>query len=678
MSSHRLAAHAALALGTILTLAAASPAGKPQLGTYGFDTTGMDRSIKPGDDWFGYANGTWARTTAIPADRPAYGMFYVLDDLSKTRTRAILEGDAASQPAGTPGRKAADYYHAFMDEAAIEARGIQPLKAEMASIAAISNQTGLARTMGALTRTGVETPFGFGVGVDKKNPDAYIPSMRQSGLGLPDRDYYLKTDAAMVATRAKYVTHIANMLRLAGYADPEGNSAKIFALETEIARAHWTRVESRQADKTYNKLTFAALPTTAPGFDWNAFAAGANLSGQNDLIVAQPSAISGEAKLIAATPLDTMKAYLAYNLVKARADVLPKAIVDENFAFNGRTLNGTPELRARWKRGVDESTGALGEAIGPIYVAKYFTPASKAAADDLVKNILAAMNARLQTIAWMDPQTRAKAVEKLAAFRPKIGYPDKWRDYSRLEVRPDDAYGNDARATAFEWDRNVRRIADKTDRGEWFMTAMTINAYANPTWNEIVFPAAILQPPFFDAAADPAINYGAIGAVIGHEISHHFDDQGRKFDATGRLADWWTPGDVERFGKLTDRLAAQYDAYEPLPGTHIQGKLTLGENIADVVGITVALDAYHRSLKGKPAPVIDGLTGDQRFYLGFAQVWRGKMRPENLRVRLASDPHSPEAYRARTVRNVDAWYKAWGAKPGEALYLAPADRVNIW
>ena len=673
----RHAARAALALGTILTLGAA-PAGRPTFGTWGYDAAGADHRVKPGDDWYLYANGNWEKTTPIPPDRATYAMFTLLDDLSKTRTRAILEGDAARLAAGMPGRKAADYYRAFMDEAAIEAKGAAPLQAEMMQIAAIADPASLARTIGALTRTGVDTPFNFGVTIDEKDPDAYAPGLAQGGLGLPDRDYYLVDNPAFLETRGKYRTHIANMLRLAGYADPQGNAARIFDVETAIARVHWTQVESRQAEKTYNKMSFAALTTAAPGFDWAAFAGGANLGGNAELVVAQPSAIAGEAKLIAAAPMDTIKAYLAFKLAEARAPVLPRAFVDENFAFNGRALNGTPQLKARWKRGVEQTSGALGEAIGEIYVARYFPPASKAAADDLVRNILGAMDARLHTIAWMDPATRAQAVTKLAAFKPKIGYPSQWRDYTRLEVRADDAYGNDARATAFEWDRNARRIRDKTDRGEWFMTPMTINAYANPTWNEIVFPAAILQPPFFDAAADPAVNYGAIGAVIGHEISHHFDDQGRKYDPTGRLKDWWTPGDVARFEKLTDRLAAQYDAYEPIPGTKIQGKLTLGENIADVVGITVALDAYHRSLKGKPAPVIGGLTGDQRFYLGYGQVWRGKYRPEALRVRLTSDPHSPNHYRALTVRNVDQWYKAWSAKPGDKLYLAPADRVKIW
>ena len=677
MTFSRSAARAALALTTILTVAAA-PTGRPELGTYGYDAAGADHSVTPGNDWYRFANGHWADTTQIPPDRSSYGGFVVLDDLSKQRTREILEGEAARQPEGTPGRKAADYYHAFMDEAAIEAKGAAPLKAEIARLDDIHSQSDLAHAMGVAERTGVQTPFSFGIGIDEKNPDAYLSELAQSGLGLPDRDYYLQDNAAYLDARTKYATHIANMLRLAGYPDPQGNAAKIVALETEIARVHWTRIESRDADKTYNEMSFTDLAQRAPGFDWAAYQAGLGVSTLHTLDVRQPSAIAAEARLAQSTPLDTWKAYLAYKTASARAAVLPKAFVDEDFAFNGHVLAGTPQLQVRWKRGVEETSAALGEAIGQLYVAKYFPPAAKAAADDLVRNLLVAMRARLEHVAWMDPATRVKALQKLAAFRPKIGYPDKWRDYSRLAVDPNDAYGNDQRATAFEFDRDLRRVNDRTDRGEWGMTPMTINAYANPVWNEVVFPAAILQPPFFDPNADPAINYGAIGAVIGHEISHHFDDQGRKFDASGRLTDWWTPGDVARFKVLTDRLAAQYDAYEPLPGTHIQGKLTLGENIADVVGLQVALDAYHTSLHGHPAPVIDGLTGDQRFYLGFAQVWRTKLRPERERALLASNPHAPGDYRARTVRNLDPWYAAWGAKPGEALYLAPGERVKIW
>jgi putative endopeptidase len=676
--SFRTAIRAALAAGTVLTLTAAGPIGKPQLGEFGFDRAGQDTAVAPGQDFYGYANGGWDKTTQIPADKARFGMFDVLDDLSKTRTRAILEGEAAGQGRGTPGRKAADYYHAFMDEGAIEARGAAPLQAELRAVASIDSPQTLAHTMGTLERTGVSTAFDYGVDVDEKDPDAYIPALRQGGLGLPDRDYYLKDDPAIVTVRGKYKAHIAKMLALAGYPDPQGNAERIFALETEIAHVHWTRVESRQAEKTYNKLSQSALAAAAPGFAWNSFAEAAGLASQPNLIVGEPSAIAGEARLLAATPLPTVKAYLAYKLIEARADVLPKAFVDERFDFYGRALSGTPELKVRWKRGVEQTSGALGEAIGQIYVAHYFPPAAKASADQLVHNILTAMNARLQHIPWMDAATREKAVVKLAAFKPKIGYPEKWRDYTRLDVRPDDAYGNKVRANTFEWDREQRRLGQPTDRGEWGMTPMTINAYANPVWNEIVFPAAILQPPFFDPNADPAVNYGAIGVVIGHEISHHFDDQGRKFDPTGRLADWWTPGDIERFAKLTDRLAAQYDKYEPLPGLHVQGKLTLGENIADVVGLQVAHDAYLRSLHGRPAPVIDGMTGDQRFYLGFAQVWREKQRDAALRRQLLSDPHSPGQQRADAVRNLDPWYAAFKPKPGEALYLAPGDRVKIW
>jgi len=675
---HQTVRRAALAGAALFALVAASPAAKPEIGTFGFDMAGMDRTVPPGKSFYEYANGGWDKATEIPADRANYGMFTKLDDLSKERTRAILEQDAAGRAPGTSPRKASDYYKAFMDEAAIEAKGTAPLKAELTRLDAITDKASLARTMGTLAREGVQSPFGAYVNVDDKDPDTYRPTMFQSGLGLPDRDYYLQDTPAFVEARAKYKAHIANMLRLSGYPDPAGNAERIFAFENELAKVHWTRIDSRDADKTYNLRTTAQFATEYPGFDWAAFFAGAGLKKADSIIVSQPSAFAGEAKVIGATPLPTMKAYLAFKLAKARAPVLPKAFVDENFDFQGRALSGTPQLQERWKRGVEQTSGALGEAIGEVYVGKYFPPATKAEADKLVKNVLAAMQDRLKQIAWMDPATREKALAKLAAFKPKIGYPDKWRDYSALEVKPGDAYGNYVRASAFEFDRNVRKLGTTVDRGEWFMTPMTINAYANPTWNEIVFPAAILQPPFFDPNADPAVNYGGIGAVIGHEISHHFDDQGRKYDAKGRLTDWWTEGDVARFKTLTDRLVTQYDQYEPLPGMRIKGQLALGENIADVVGLQVSHDAYLRSLGGKPAPVIDGTTGDQRFYLGWAQVWRTKFREQRLRQQLVQGPHAPGMYRVLTVRNLDPWYGAFNPKPGETLYLKPEDRVKIW
>ncbi|MDT7933120.1 MAG: M13 family metallopeptidase [Sphingomonadaceae bacterium] len=666
---------ARLALG--VAAIAALTAAAPKYGDFGFDSAGMDRSIKPGDDFFGYANGGWDKATPFPSDKPGVGAFVVLDDLSIERSRTILETEAAQAAPGSNAHKAADYYRAFTDEAAIEARGMAPVKAEIAQIDQIRDRNSLASAIGRLARTGVPTPFGIFVNVDDKDPDTYRPTLGQGGLGLPDRDYYLVDNPSFAKARERYKTHIASMLKLAGYPDPEGNAAKIYAMEEQFARVHWTRVESRDADKTYNLRTVQQIIDENPGFDWRAFFDATGLDRSGSLIVSQPSAIAGEMKVLGAAPLDTVKAYLAFKTIGARASVLPKAVFAERFDFS-KVLNGTPEPEPRWKRGVRQTTDMLGEAVGEVYVAKYFPPATKAKADELVSNILASMRDRLGKVDFLDAATREKALVKLARFNPKIGYPSKWRDYSALEVRPDDAYGNRVRAVAFEFDRNAKKLGTRVDRSEWFMTPMEINAYANFTWNEIVFPAAILQPPFFDPNADDAVNYGAIGAIIGHEISHHFDDQGRKYDADGRLKEWWSKADVERFAAKTKRLVAQYNSYEPFPGTHINGELTLGENIADVVGIQVAYDAYQRSLKGKPAPVIDGTTGDQRFYLGYAQAWRAKYRPEFQRQLLTIDPHAPDRYRAQTVRNVDPFYRAFDVKPGDKLYLAPADRVTVW
>ena len=516
------------------------------------------------------------------------------------------------------------------------------------------------------------------VGQDDKAPDHYIAEVGQSGLGLPDRDYYLKDDAQLAKVRTAYQAYLAQMLTLAGEPNGAARAAAIVAFEKTLATAHWTRVESRDSDKTYNRYTFADLTGKAPGFDWATYASALGVASQDAYIVSQPSAVAGEAQAFAQAPVGVLQDYMTVRVLRSFASYLPKAFDQANFAFYGTTLSGTPEQQVRWKRGVGVVGGGMGEAVGKLYVARYFPPEAKAAADQLVRNIIAAMGERLRNLAWMAPETKTKALHKLASFTPKIGYPSTWRDYSALVVKRDDLVGNVARANAFEYDRQLHHLGQPIDRGEWFMTPMTINAYANPTMNEIVFPAAILQPPFFDPKADAAVNYGGIGAVIGHELSHHFDDQGRKYDATGKLTDWWTPQDVAQFKKFTDALVAQYDAYEPIPGQHVQGGLTLGENIADLAGLTVSYDAYHKSLNGKAAPSIDGLTGDQRFYLGWAQVWRSKYREPALRSQLLSDPHSPGALRVWTVRNLDPWYAAFGAKPGQAMYLAPDQRVKIW
>jgi putative endopeptidase len=658
---------------TATTGGAPAVAGKPDYGTYGIDTAGMDKSVKPGDDFYDYVNGSWQKTQQIPADRSSYGMFTKLQDLSLERTRGILEA-AEKQPDSKIGL----FYASFMDEAGVEAKGAAPIKPWLAEIAGTKSKETLVAEMAKLYGFGVSGLFSAYVSPDDKNPTAYIPQFGQSGLGLPDRDYYLKTDKDMVEIRAKYVAYLAQLLTLSGVSGGQQRAEAVLAFETKLAQAHWTRAESRDADKTYNKWAAADFAAKAPGFPWETFLAGVGFSGQPQFLVAQPSAFTGEAKVFGETSLDVLKDYATVRAIDAYAPYLSKAFVDAEFGFNSTVLSGTPQNQPRWKRGVNIVSENMGEAIGQDYVAKYFPPEAKAAADALVKNIIAAMGRRLQNLAWMDPATKQKALQKLAAFTPKIGYPDKWRDYSKLSIEKGDLVGNVSRAAQFEHQRNIDKLGKAIDRGEWFMTPMTINAYANPVMNEIVFPAAILQPPFFDPKADPAVNYGGIGVVIGHEISHHFDDQGRKYDLHGALTDWWTPQDVSRFTALTDKLVKQYDGYEPLKGTHVNGQLTLGENMADLAGLAVAHDAYELSLGGKKPPVVGGFTADQRFYMGYAQIWRIKYREPALRQRLLTDPHSPGPQRVDEVRNKDLWYKAFGVKPGETLYLAPDQRVNVW
>ena len=656
--------------------AAAAPApaasGKPTYGSYGFDAAGMDPAVKPGDDFYLHANGIWAKNTPIPADKSNYGAFNTLDDLSRTRTRGILEaarGDRAS--------KIGAAYSSYMDEAAVEAKGMAPIKPWLDEIKAVKDKKAYVALVAKAARAGVAGPFKQYVGQDDKDPETYILSLSQGGLGLPDRDYYLQPDDKMAAIRTAYVTHLEKMFLAAGEPDGKARAAALMALETEIAKLHWTQIDSRDADKTYNKKTLVELQKAAPGFDFGAYF-GANGIKPASLIVSQPSAITGIAALIAKTPLPVLKDALFQRSLHAYADYLPAKIADADFAFFGTTLSGTPEREARWKRGVDFLKGALGEEVGKHYVAQYFPPETKAAMDVLVKNVLAAMGRRIDGLSWMSDTAKARAHKKLAAFNPKIGYPDKWRDYAGLTVRADDLLGNAERSNQFDYDYNVGKLGKPVDRGEWFMTPMEINAYANFGMVEIVFPAAILQSPFFDPHADPAVNYGGIGAVIGHELSHHFDDQGAKYDETGKLNQWWTDADVAAFKGLTDRLVKQYDAYEPFPGAHVKGAFTLGENIGDLAGLSVALDAYHASLGGKPAPVIDGTTGDQRFFLGWAQVWRRNYREANLRQRLVTDPHAPSQYRADIVRNFDAWYDAFKPAPGGKISLPAKDRVKIW
>lgn len=659
--------------------AAAPASNKPQLGTWGVDLQGMDKNVQPGDSFYRYVNGTWEKNTEIPADRSSWGGFAMLRDLSDQRTRSIIEDAAKSNgAAGSNEQKVGDFYASFMDEAAIEAKGVAPLKPHLDRIAAINSSADLARAFGQAMRTQIDVPIGAMVEQDLKDNTRYGVYVGQGGLGLPDRDYYLvDTNPKFVEARERYKQHVATMLRLAGISDPEARAGRIYDLERKIAQTHWTQVEQRQIDKLYNPMTVAEMSQKMPGFDWAAFLQAAGIPNQPTYIVAQPSAVLGAAKLIQSEPLQTWRDYLTFHTIAAAAPVLPKAFVEESFAMNGKTLQGTPQLKDRWKRGVDLVGGGMGEAVGQLYVARYFPPDAKAKADELVRNLIAAMDARLAKLEWMAPETKQSARTKLAAFTPKIGYPDNWRDYSSLQIAEGDALGNTMRAREFEYQRNLSKLGKPVDRSEWFMSPQTVNAYANPLLNEIVFPAAILQPPFFDPNADPAVNYGAIGAVIGHEISHHFDDQGRKFDPKGNLADWWTPEDVTRFKGLTDQVVQQYGEYEPLPGSKVNGELTLGENIADLAGLTIAYDAYKLSLKGKPDRVIDGYTGDQRFFLGFGQVWRNKYRDAVLLQQLTTDSHTPSHYRPEVVRNFDPWYAAFDVKDGD-LYLAPEQRIRIW
>jgi putative endopeptidase len=676
MMTAALAGSALVAIGGTALLAqpatVSAPAAKPVYGTYGFDTAGMDTSVAPGDNFYSYANGTWAKNTSIPADKSNYGMFTVLDDLSKARTKEILD-EAKSDSASKIGRA----YAAYLDLKTVEAKGLAPIKPWLGQVKAVKTRVDYAVIVAKAARNGVGTPFRGGVGQDDKAPDTYIYGLSQGGLGLPDRDYYLSDKPEMAKVRADYLAYLTKMFALAGEPNGAARAKAIVDFETSIAKAHWTRIESRDADKTYNKLTLAQLKALAPGFDF------ASLFKTNGikiaaLLVAQPSAIKAEAALIAKTPLPVLKDQLLVRSLSNYADYLPDNIATTDFAFYGTVLSGTPEREERWKRAVNFVKGSLGEEVGKAYVAKYFPPETKAAADRLVKNVIAAMGRRIDGLTWMSTEAKGRAHEKLAAFTPKIGYPDKWRDYTGLDVKANDLFGDAWRSNQFDYDYNIGKLGKPIYRWEWGMTPMEINAYANFGMVEIVFPAAILQPPFFDPKADDALNYGGIGVVIGHELSHHFDDQGAKYDKTGKLVQWWTDQDVKNFKALTDQLAAQYDQYEPLPGQHVQGKLTLGENIADLAGLTVSWDAYNASLGGKPAPVIDGTTAAQRFYLGYAQVWRRNYREANLRNRLLTDPHSPSEQRVATVRNLDPWYEAFNPQPGQKLYLAPDKRVKIW
>jgi putative endopeptidase len=657
-----------------------APAESPhaKIGAFGIDLSGRDPSVKPGDDFYSYANGHWQETTQIPADRTSWGSFQMLREQSTQQLREILDGLPGGAPTGSNQQKLYDYYHSYLDTATIDQLGLAAAKPGLDAIAAAKTHADLAALLQRADLR-LTSPLDLGITADSKDPDHYMVMITQSGLGLPDRDYYLKDDATYKELRDKYVAHIERMLQLAGDTDAAGTAKGILELETQIATAHWPVAKRRQRDLTYNPHTREDLPTFAPGMPWQELFAGADLAAQPRFIVRESDAVQALSALFAKVPVEHWQPYLRYHFLVNNADVLPRAFDDEAFDFYGRTLHGQQEQRVRWKRAAAAVDSDLGEAAGELYVARYFPPASKQQVLELVANLRAAYQHRIENLPWMTPATRKLALEKLAAFRPKIGYPDKWRDYSALEVKPRDAFGNAARATAFAWEYDVKRLGGPTDRDEWGMTPQTINAYYNPTFNEVVFPAAILQPPFFDPNADPAVNYGGIGGVIGHEMGHGFDDQGAKSDARGVLRNWWQPEDEAAFHKRVDHLAEQYDGFNVFPGLNVNGKLTLGENIGDLGGVTVSNEAYHRLLHGKAAPVLDGLTGEQRFFLSWAQVWRTKQRDEDLRSQVTSNPHSPAKFRVNgSVRNVDAWYSAFSVKPGEKLYLPPDERVHIW
>jgi len=667
-----------------LTLALLASAGAyAQQKSSGVDLANIDASVRPQDDFFLNLNGKWLAKTEIPSDKSSWGSFEKLDDDTKPQLRAIIEA-AAADAGKTPGSDAqriGDFFASYMDEAKLETLRLSPLKAELGRVAALADKKDLPALIAHYHRIGVTTPFGFVIHQDNKDSTKYVADLVQDGLSLPDRDYYLKkSDKKMAETLAKYQQHVTKMLTLAGNASAAADAKAIVALETEMAKIQWTKVQLRDPVKAYNKITLDKLPKLAPGFDWTTWLKDTGIAGKVDyVIVSQPSFISGADKLLARTPLSTWKAWFQWQVIHASAPYLSKDFALENFAFYGTVLSDIKEQQPRWKRAVNATDGALGESLGKLYVEQHFPAERKARMEALVQNLLAAFKQSIDTLDWMSPETKKQAQAKLAKFTVKIGYPNKWRDYSKLAVARDDLVGNVQRSHAFDYDKEVNKLGKPIDRDEWGMTPQTVNAYYNPELNEIVFPAVILQPPFFDADADDAVNYGAIGAVIGHEISHGFDDQGAQYDGDGNLRDWWTKADHKNFAAKTKMLVKQYNGYSPVKGYFVNGELTLGENIADNSGAAIAYKAYLLSLGGRPAPVIDGLTGEQRFYMGFGQVWRSKIRDAQQIVYLKSDPHSPDQFRANgTVRNQPGFYSAFGVKPGDKMYLAPKDRVMMW
>ena len=656
--------------------------GTPTIGQWGLDLAGMNRSVRPGDDFFRYVNGAWLETAEIPADRRSTGSFLDLAIRTEDRVTAILaELDAKTDPTEIE-RKVRDLYQSYIDTAHLEELGLAPAEADLETIASLQTHEDVARAMGS-ARMGTQSIFDAGIGIDDKNSDAYAVFLGQSGLGLPDRDYYLLDETGTVAAREAYRIYIGDMLALGGAEDTEAKADAVFALESAIAEWHWPRADTRDADKIYNPMTVGELVDFAPDFPWPVFleelGIGAPPVGEREVIVSENTAFPGLAELFSRTPVAVWRDYLIFHYLSSQAAYLPKRFDDARFDFYGRILAGQTEQLDRAKRGIQFINRNIGEGVGELYVAQHFSLLAKAEAQALVANLLDVYRARIQMLDWMSPDTREKALEKVGTFVVKVGYPDEWRDYSNYLVVPGDLYGNATRGRVFDWERDIERLDDPVDRGEWGMSPQTVNAYYSASLNEIVFPAAILQAPFFDPNADDAINYGAIGAVIGHEISHGFDDQGSKYDAYGILENWWTDADRSNFDARTERLVEQYGGYSPIRDMFVNGRLTLGENIADLAGLTIAQAAYRLSLAGGEAAVLDGFTGDQRVFLGFGQVWRYKAREETMRNRILSDPHAPPEFRVNgVVRNIDAWYESFDAAPDAALYLTPGERVQLW
>jgi putative endopeptidase len=675
-----------LALAASLTLGAPLPA---QQSIPGLDAAGMDRSVKPGNNFYAYANGTWARTTEIPADRASISGFTAASKQANDALSTIIHGAAeANAPAGSDLRRIGDFYRAYLDTAAIEQAGLTPLKPVLSAIDAIGDRTALARYLGQTLRADLdvindgalytENPFGLWVDEDFDDPTRNSAAIMQGGLGMPDRRYYIDSSAAMQATRAAYRGHIAAMLALAGLTDTAARATAIMALESRIAQVHWNREDSWDVLKGNNHWSRGDFTAKAPGLDWETFFDAAGMKDITTFVAWQPSAITGISALLASEPLESWKSLLTYHAIEHHAAVLPAAFRRENFAFNGTVLSGVQQAPPRERQALNATSTALGFAVGRLYAERYFPAPLKRRAETMVAGIIHAFDVRIDRLAWMAPATKVAAKAKLKTLRVSVGYPDTWPPYAGLEVSATDAFGNQDRLERFEYAHHMARLRRPSDRTEWSMTPQQVNAVNMPAMNAMNFPAAIFQPPFFDGARSDAMNYAAIGAVIGHEISHSFDNLGAGFDAQGRLRNWWTSEDLAHFNASADQLVKQYDGYRPFPDLAVNGKLTLSENMADLAGITAAYDAWRAFLHGRPAPRVGGLTGDQQFFLSFEQVWRSRFRDAALRQTVLTNGHAPGMYRALTVRNLDAWYQAFQVAPGDSMYLSPGDRVRIW